>query len=405
MTDNSKTCVDPYLDSFAQSFAATNYTTGTIRTYRHLARKVGQLMDIGGIAPSALTPDLADQLARTAARGPDGKIRLHNIARRLAEHLLVIGVAQPVPLAEAQIARAALLADYEAYLIKQRGLSPRTIYHVLRFADRFLDHRFGTGMIDLMRLRAADTISFVQHVLAGKHPYRDKAVTTHLRTFFQYLFARGATATNLALSIPKAAQRWGARLPRHLSPDGVEAVLASVRGNPRHGSRDYAILLLMARLGLRAPEVIAIQLDDIDWRAGELLVRGKGKLHDRLPISAEVGEALSRYLREERGPTSCRTVFVTHRAPHRAFKNGQIINAILKDALAATGQKPVTPYVGSHLLRHSLATRLVNAGASLDEVGDVLRHRSRTSTMVYARLDIDGLRSIAQPWPVAGGVQ
>ncbi len=405
MTDNPKTCVDPYLDSFAQSFAAANYTVGTIRTYRHLARKLGRLMDTAGIAPSALTPERADQLARTTARGPGSKIRFHNLARRFAEHLIDIGVAQPVPLTEAQIARAALLTDYEAYLVKQRGLSPRSIYHVLRFADRFLDHRFGTGLIDLTRLRAADTISFIQHVLAGRHPYRDKTVTSHLRTFFQYLFARGATATNLALSVPKAAQRWDARLPRHLLPDGVEAVLASVRSNPRHGARDYAMLLLMARLGLRAPEVIAIQLDDIDWRTGELLVRGKGKLHDRLPITAEVGEALSRYLREERGLTTCRTVFVTHRAPHRAFKNGQIINAILEDALAATGQKPVTPYVGSHLLRHSLATQLVNAGASLDEVGDVLRHRSRTSTMVYARLDIDGLRSIAQPWPVAGGVQ
>ena len=298
-----------------------------------------------------------------------------------------------------------MLADYEAYLVKQRSLSPRTIYHVLRFADRFLDHRFGAAMIDLTRLRAADAVGFVQHLLTGKHPYRDKTAATHLRTFFQYLFGRGATGTNLALSIPKAAKRWDARLPRHLSPDGVEAVLASVRGNPRHSARDYAMLLLMARLGLRASEVIAIQLDDIDWRAGELLVRGKGKLHDRLPITAEVGEALSRYLCEKRGETSCRTVFVTHRAPHRAFKDGQIVNAILKDALAATGQKPVTPYVGSHLLRHSLATRLVNAGASLDEVGDVLRHRSRSSTMIYARLDIDGLRSIAQPWPVAGGVQ
>ena len=405
MTDNLKTCVDPYLDSFAQSFAAANYTAGTIRTYRHLTRKLGRLMKAAGIAPSALTPELADQLARTAARGPAGKIRLHNFARQFAEHLIDIGVAQPAPLTEAQIARAALLADFEAYLVKQRGLSPRTIYHTLRFADRFLDHRFGTAMIDLSCLRAPDAIGFVQHLLTGKHPYRDKTATTHLRTFFQYLFGRGATATNLALSIPKAAKRWNARLPRHLSPDGVEAVLASVRDNPRHGARDYAMLLLMARLGLRGPEVIAIQLDDIDWRAGELLVRGKGKLHDRLPITVEVGEALSRYLREERGAASCRTVFVTHRAPHRAFKDGKIVNAILKDALAATGQKPVTPYVGSHLLRHSLATRLVNAGASLNEVGDVLRHRSRASTMVYARLDIDGLRSVAQPWPVAGGAQ
>jgi site-specific recombinase XerD len=405
MTDNPDICVDRYLDSFAQSFAAADYTAGTIRTYRHLVQKLGRLMDAAGIEPSSLTPDLADRLARTVPRGRDSMIRLHNLARRFAEHLIDIGVAQPVPVTEAQAARAALLADFEDYLIKQRGLSQRTIYHVLRFADRFLDHRFGTGMIDLTRLRAPDITSFVQHVLAGRRQYRDKTVTTHLRTFFQYLFAREATATNLALSIPKAAQRWDARVPRHLSPDGVEAVLASVRGNPRHGARDYAMLLLMARLGLRAAEVIAIRLDDIDWRAGELLVRGKGKLHDRLPISAEVGEALSRYLREERGPTSCRTVFVTHRAPHRAFKDGQIVNAILKDALAATGQKPVTPYVGSHLLRHSLATRLVNAGASLDEVGDVLRHRSRTSTMIYARLDIDGLRSVAQPWPVAGGVQ
>lgn len=405
MTVNPNTCVDSYLDSFAQSFAAANYTAATIKNYRHLARKLGRVMDTAGIAPSALTPDLADQLARVEEQGSDATIRFHSLARRFAEHLIDIGVAQPAPLTEAQIARTALLADFEAYLIKQRGLSQRTIYHALRFADRFLDHRFGTGMIDLTRLRAADTISFVQHVLAGRHPYRDKTVTSHLRTFFQYLFARGATATNLALSIPKAAQRRDARLPRHLSLDGVEAVLASVRDNPRHGARDYAMLLLMARLGLRAPEVIAVQFDDIDWRAGELLVRGKGQLHDRLPITAEVGEALSRYLREERGPTSCRTVFVTHRAPHHAFKDGQIINAILKDALVATGQKPVTPYVGSHLLRHSLATRLVNAGASLDEVGDVLRHRSRTSTMVYARLDIDGLRSIAQPWPVAGGAQ
>lgn len=405
MTDNRKTCVDPYLDSFAQSFAAANYTAGTIRTYRHVVRKLGRLMDKAGIAPAALTPDLADQLARTAVPGPASRICLHNLARRFAEHLIEIGVAQPVPLTEAQIARAALLADYEAYLVKQRGLSPSTIYSTLRFADRFLDHRFGSAMFDLSRLRAADAVGFVQHLMAGKRPYRDKTVTTHLRTFFQYLFGRGATATNLALSVPKAAQRWAARLPRHLSPEGVEAVLASVRGNPRHGARDYAMLLLMARLGLRAHEVIAIRLDDIDWRAGELLVRGKGKLHDRLPITTEVGDALSRYLREERGPAGCRTMFVTHRAPHRPFKGGQIVNAILKEALAATGQKPVTPYVGSHLLRHSLATRLVNVGASLAEVGDVLRHRCRSSTMVYARLDIDGLRSIAQPWPVAGGAQ
>jgi site-specific recombinase XerD len=397
------TSIEPYLDSFAESFAAENYKPATINAYRRILRKVGRVMDAEGINPSALTLDMAEQVGRKVPRKIAGTAWPYKLARRFAQHLLDIGVTQPVPLTEVQQVRATLLADFESYLVKQRGLSPRSIPHTIGFARRFLDYRFGETIIDPGSLRPADVIGFMEHVLASAR--RDKTVATHVRIFLQYLFGCRATATNLALSVPKAAKVWGARLPRHLSPDGIEAVLACVRDNPRHGARDYAMLLLMARLGLRAAEVIAVQLDDIDWHSGELTVRGKGKLHDRVPITVEVGEALSRYLREERGPASCRTVFITHRAPHRPFKDGHIVNAILKVALKATGQKPVTPYVGSHVLRHSLATQLVNAGASLDEVGDVLRHRSRTSTMIYARLDIDGLRSVAQPWPVAGGAQ
>ncbi len=401
MSENLETCVEPYLAAFEQTYAAENYTARTIVTYRCLTRRFGALLDEAGIAPSSVTLDCVEPLTCNLPRMRKNTIRLDTIARRFVQHLVDIGVAQPVPLTEAEIARAALLADFETYLVKQRGLSPRSISHSVGFARRFLDYRFGEVLPDLGRLRPADVIGFMEHVLASAR--RDKTVATHVRIFLQYLFGCGATATNLALSVPKTAKRWAARLPRHLSPDGVEAVLASVRDNQRHGARDYAMLLLMARLGLRAAEVISIRLDDIDWRAGEMLVRGKGKLHDRLPITVEVGDALSRYLREERGPATCRTMFVTHRAPHRPFKDGQSVNAILKDALKATGQKSVTPYVGSHLLRHSLATQLVNTGASLDEVGDVLRHRARSSTMIYARLDIEGLRSIAQSWPVAGG--
>lgn len=401
MPEYLETCVEPYLDSFAASSAAINYKAATITSYRSIIRKLGQVMDAECVKPSALTLDQAERLGRMVPRKRGQTICPHNLARRFAEHLIDIGVVQPMPLTEAQVARAALLADFETYLVKQRGLSPRTVCHTVGFARRFLDYCFGEAVIDPGRLRPADAIGFLEHVLTRAR--RDKTVASHVRIFLQYLFGCGATATNLALSVPKTAKRWGARLPRHLSPDGVEAVLASVRDNQRHGARDYAMLLLMARLGLRAAEVIAIQLDDIDWRASELLVRGKGKLHDRLPITVEVGEALSRYLRAERGPATCRTMFVTHRAPHRPFKDGQIVNAILKDALKATGQRPVTPYVGSHLLRHSLATQLVNTGASLDEIGNVLRHRTRSSTMIYARLDIEGLRSIAQPWPVVGG--
>lgn len=406
MTSNNRpSCVEPYLESFELSFVAQNYKPWTLRNYRAGVRCLGRLMDAEGVEPSGLTLDLGDRLARQMPAGSKSTIRPHRLARLFAQHLIDLGVASPPPLTEAQVARTELFTDYEAYLIKQRGLSPRTIYHTLRFANRFLDHCFGDRQINLPAITAADVVAFMQHLLMRKQPFRDKTVGTHLRTFFQYLFGRGIATTNLALCVPRANKRWDARLPRYLSPDEVEALLASVRANPRHGARDYAMLLVMARLALRAPEVIAIQIDDIDWRAGELLVRGKGQRHDRLPIPPDVGEAISEYLQKDRISTTSRTLFVTLRAPNGPFKNGQIVNDILKQAFAASGVKPPTPYVGSHVLRHSLATKMVCAGVSLDEVGDMLRHRSRASTMIYAKLDIDGLRSVAQPWPVVGGLQ
>jgi integrase/recombinase XerD len=395
------TCLDRYFASFEESLSSRNYKPETLTNYRYLLRRFGRLLEAERIAPSELTPDLAVALGRRLPTTPKSQIKVPNLARLFVAHLIEIGVATRPPLAPAQAERHELLDNFETYLLRQRGLSPRSVYHVLRFADRFLDHRFGEYMLDLPALNARDVVAFMEHLLSRKRPFRDKTPATHLRSFFQYLFAQGLTTTNLSLCVPRAHKPWGARLPRYLSPDQVEAVLASVRTNPRRGARDYAMLLLMARLGLRAPEVIAIQLDDIDWRAGELLVRGKGQRHDRLPIPPDVGEAISKYLREGRTSATTRTLFVTHRAPNRPFKDSQVINAILKEAFAATGVKPPTPYVGSHVLGHSLATNMVRAGASLEEIGDLLRHRSRATTMIYAKLDTDGLRSIAQPWPVA----
>lgn len=399
---DQSTCLDPYFASFEGSLSSRNYKSDTLTNYRYLLRRFGRLLETEGIAPPALTPDLAVELNRQLPVTPKSQIKVPNLARLFVEHLIEIGVATRPPMTPARAERTELLGSFETYLLRQRGLSPRSIDHVRRFASRFLDHRFGDHMLDLPALNVRDVVAFMEHVLT-RHttPYRDKTLATHLRSFFQYLFAQGLTTTNLSLCVPRVHAPWGARLPRYLSPEEVEAVLASVRANPRRGTRDYAMLLLMARLGLRAVEVTAIQLNDIDWRSGVLLIRGKGQLHDRLPIPPDVGEAISKYLREDRTSTTTRTLFVTHRAPNRPFKDSQVINDILKEAFTATGVKPPAPYVGSHVLRHSLATKMVRAGASLEEIGDLLRHRSRATTMIYAKLDTDGLRSIAQPWPVA----
>lgn len=396
--------LDPHIDTFIVQLTAKNYKPQTIGAYRALLKRLALRIKTARISPQDLTAERVAKLVQRDERNRREPNKCQNVARRFFAHLIESGVV-PAPVATPeQIARAALRVDYEDYLVRQRGISPSSIYSAWRFADRFLDHRFGDGETDLAAINSADVAAFLQHLVGRKAPYRDKSAASHLRTFLQYLFQRGVTKTNLALSVPTVAQRWDARLPRFLSPEQIEALLAWTRNNPKHGLRDYAMLLLMTRLGLRAPEVIAIRLDDIDWRAGELLVRGKGQRHDRLPIPADVGEAIAGYIRNDRVSAS-RTLFVSLKAPNSPFKGGQIINAILKDAFAATGVTPPTPYVGSHVLRHSLATNMIRSGASLAEIGDMLRHRSRASTMIYAKLDIDGLRSIARPWPVAGDVQ
>jgi site-specific recombinase XerD len=270
--------------------------------------------------------------------------------------------------------------------------------------ERFLAFRFGDKLGDLNAITPDDIVAFLSKLKAGSLPRRYKALPSHLRSLFKFLFWSGKTRCNLANSLPRVAQTNPDNLPRYLSPEEVRRLIEAVRTNDTIGRRNYAMLLLMARLGLRAPEVIAIQLDDIDWRAGEILIRGKGKLHDRMPLPADAGEAIVEYIRNGRKGDS-RTLFVSAKTPHPPFKDAQILNTLLRDAFDRTRLKPPQKYVGSHLLRHSLATDMLRKGASLDEIGDVLRHRSRMTTTIYAKYEIDALRSIARRWPVRSDVR
>ncbi|HEX4000983.1 MAG TPA: site-specific integrase [Pirellulales bacterium] len=394
-----------YPQQFQKHLESQHYMPATIAQYGRCINVLRSQMVVLGVKLHDLDEDWAVELI---GKSPYRSFRSKTsafIIRTFVRFLATLGATKTVlATSPGDSARGQLKQDYENYLRRQRGLSERTIFHSWRIADRFLEFRFGKEIGDLSQITAADIASFLQQLTTRKPPLRDKTLSSHLRNFFRYLFQAGKTPTNLALGILSVAQRYGARLPRHLTAEQVDTLVKAVRTDTVVGRRNYAMMLLVARLGLRAPEVVAMQIDDIDWRSGEIVIRGKGKRHDRVPLPPDVGEALADYIRFAR-VTASRVLFVTERSPHRPFKSGQVLNYILRDAFAKSGLTPPAPYVGSHILRHSLATNLVQRGASLEEISDVLRHRSRASTMIYAKLDIDGLRSIALPWPAVGGVK
>jgi integrase/recombinase XerD len=230
---------------------------------------------------------------------------------------------------------------------------------------------------------------------------RAQLMTTAFRSFFRYLFQKGQLRVDLAASVPTVAYWRLSTVPKYLAPKEVERVLKACNRRTATGRRDYAVLLLLARLGLRAGEVVALQLDDLNWRAGEILVRGKGLFHDRMPLPSDVGRALAVYLRRDRPPCRTRRVFICMKAPRRGFADPSTLTTIVRRALDRADLHPA--FKGAHLLRHSLAPSMLHSGATMGEIGEVLRHRISNTTEIYAKVDFNGLRSLAHPWPIGGG--
>lgn len=396
--ESSRDPLGDYVERFLEHLENQQYARATLREYRRCLRALANYMRAKRIKLTSLDETDAKRLSREC--GAKRKQHAIFIIRQFIRFLVDAGAVRPSEARRDDRPLGRLRLEYEEYLRIQRGLSERSIYHCWRFADRFLAFRFKGKALDWSKITALDLARFMQSLTT----HRDKTPPTHLRNFFQFLFKSGKIKTNLALSILRIAPKYASNLPKYLTAEQVEQVIAAAKEDTPIGRRDYAMVLLQARLGLRAREVIAIKLDDIDWRTGELLVRGKGGLHDRLPLPQDVGEAIANYVSRDR-KTSSRALFVTNRAPRRAFVDAQILNKVLEKAFRKAGVKPPRRYVGSHILRHSLATKMVRSGASLAEIGDMLRHRARGTTMIYAKLDIEGLRSIAREWPVAGGAK
>ncbi|MDQ4068724.1 MAG: site-specific integrase [Actinomycetota bacterium] len=302
-------------------------------------------------------------------------------------------VSAPPPAVPATEAEQ-LQDHYRAYLVQERGLAAGTVAGYLDVARLFLAARAVDGHLHLDRLSAAEVIEFVLAECTSRSVGSAKHIVCGLRALLRYLYVAGRTQVQLAAAVPKVASWRLATVPVAFGRAEVARLLASCDRRTTFGRRDYAVLSLLARLGLRAGEVATLELADIDWRAGELVVRGKGRREERLPLPVDVGEAVAGWLRRGRPRCEYATVFTRVRAPHRPLSSGGV-SAIVRAACARAG----LPELNAHRLRHTAATEMLRAGASLAEVGQVLRHASALSTAIYAKVDHDRLRGLALPWP------
>jgi site-specific recombinase XerD len=290
-----------------------------------------------------------------------------------------------------------LETEYSRFLSQERGLSQSTLRHYLPVARDFLFQRFGARKVRLNELRAKHVISFIlgQASTAGRGPAQ--RATCALRSFLRFLYQRGHSETNLSACVPAVASWRSLDLPQFLPPEEVERLLQSCDQSSPVGLRDYAVLLLLARLGLRAGEVVHLSLDAINWEAGEVLIRGKSSREDRLPLPEDVGQAVADYLQKGRPTCSSRRVFLRIQAPRQGFSSSVAICDIVRRALRRAKLSP--HFKGSHLLRRSLATTMLRGGASLAQIGQILRHQQAQTTEIYAKVHLTALRALAQPWP------
>ena len=296
-----------------------------------------------------------------------------------------------------------LITEYVEYLRHDRGLAPNSVLVYVPFIRDWLsDHIARMGGV---ATHAFDVVT-IQRFLVDHTRHRSseyaRLLATALRCFFRFLFLRGHRPTDLSSAVPTVCKYRNATVPAFLSPEDVDRVLAATDQSTAVGRRDYAIVLLLARLGLRAGEVAFLELDDIHWRTGELVIRGKGRVVEHLPLLADVGDALAQHLRERRSASASRRVFLRSCPPHVGLSGPSVVGDIVCRRLAdAKVQRAGRG--AAHLFRHGLATQMIRRGASLAEIAEVLRHRSQTTTAIYTHVSFEALRTVARPWPTTGG--
>jgi integrase/recombinase XerD len=385
--------LEPHAAAFGEHLARLGYTLSTRRQHMTLVAHLSRWLARARLETAGLTVTVARRYLQVRAAAGYRAYRSRRSLDPLLSYLRGVGAAPDEP--QAVLTTADVLVErFRAYLLSERGLKPNVAAFYVASVRPFVSMMVTGDAVDAANLSARTVIAFMSDLARSLAPKTVQGRASALRVLLRFWFLDGVTEVDLSASVPKVAHR-SLGLPRGLPAEQITALLASCDTRSANGLRDRAILTLLARIGLRSGEIAGLQLDDLDWRQGEIVVRGKGGRHDRLPLPADVGQILADYLRAGRPAGALdRSVFIRVKAPHRGLTNTgvtQVVNAAAHRAGLGT--------IYAHRLRHSAATTMLAAGAPLVEIGQVLRHRTALTTAIYAKVDIGALRRLAMPWP------
>ncbi len=393
-------CVQPFIQGFVAELMAAGYSLLSTRDYVRSATHLGRWMDSQGIGVDKLVDATVDEFSRhqcechgTCRRGRRPSRRYAARVWRFVDHLRCLGV---VPAAVPSVTPAVppLLVGFHEWMVRHRGVKERTIDRYTRIVARMLPALGNNpASYDASLVRRV----FLEEVRDLTRVYA-KTFVSALRAFLRFLAVEGRCRPHLDRAVPTIPEWKLSALPRYIGAEDIERIIASCDLGKTHGLRDRAVLLLLARLGLRAGDIVAMKLGDLDWETGVVRVRGKGRKEVCLPLPQDAGDALIEYIVRARPATGIDRVFLCAQVPVRPFASSATVSDIVRFALKRAGVSN-PPSRGAHLLRHSAATAMLRAGLGLDAIATVLRHKSTDTTAYYAKVDIELLRGVAQPWP------
>ncbi|MDX2105830.1 MAG: site-specific integrase [Candidatus Melainabacteria bacterium] len=385
-----------FLDEIAQELQDDGYATSTARFQLIVASDFSGWLERESIQTQCIsrqhsTAYMRDRDERGCVKREEAEAAINRLFEFLARRQ-IISEGGPAPMNEIE----QVVDLFGTYLLEQRGLASRTVVGYRMFALRFLRAISTSDQFVPSCLCAANIFKFVQEHIPGSSGTKGRDTLNAVRSFLRFARYQEYINTNLASIVPRVASWNLASIPKALPADQIERVLDCCDRSTKNGKRDYAILILLARLGLRVGEVASLCFDDIEWESGTLTVRGKTGPRV-LPLPADVGEALSQYICDARPQVKTRAIFIRLRAPVRAMKSQESFCAVVRRAMERARIR--SPKKGAHQFRHGLATELLRKGASIPEIGELLGHQQQRSTMIYAKVDLKSLRKLAMKWP------